>query len=67
VTEISPTSREQGIALIEQVIDRLSSISARAMSDVQEDPSEVYNACGEMQLVLQQAILLLQAHPSRTL
>ncbi len=55
-------SRRQGIALIEEVIDELSSISARAMGgSVDEDPSAVYNACGDMQLKLQQAIELLQA------
>jgi hypothetical protein len=68
VTQIPQESREQGIALIEQVIDRLSSISARAMSgDVPDDPSDIYTACGEMQVTLQEAILLLQAYPTRTL
>lgn len=60
-------SRERGIALIEQVIDQLSSISARAMSGpiADDDPNVVYTACGEMQLALQEAITLLEAYPAR--
>jgi hypothetical protein len=59
--------RERGIALIEQAIDQLSAISARAMSStVLEDPSDVYTVCGEIQLMLQEAITLLQAYPART-
>lgn len=57
--------RDRGIALIEQVIDQLSSISARAMSGTTaDDPSDIYTACGEMQLTLQEAIALLQPEPS---
>ncbi len=60
-------SRERGLALIEQVIDQLSAISARAMSgSAPDDPSDVYTACGEMQLTLQEAITLLEAYPDRS-
>jgi hypothetical protein len=62
---VSQESRDRGIALIEQVIDQLSSISARAMSaNTADDPSDVYTACGEMQLTLQEAIALLEADPT---
>jgi hypothetical protein len=61
---IPDDSRSRGIALIEEVLDELSSISARAMSGTtDEDPSAVYTACGDMQIKLQEAIELLQAFP----
>ncbi len=65
--QVPDDSRRRGVALIEEVIDELSSISARAMSGpTDEDPSAVYTACGEMQLKLQQAIGLLQAFSENT-
>lgn len=62
--QISDDSRRRGIALIEEVIDELSSISARSLSDAADnDPVGVYTACGNMQLKLQQAMALLEAFP----
>ena len=65
--QVPPDSRRRGIALIEEVIDELSSISARAMSASEnEEASAVYTACGDMQMKLQQAITLLQAFTADT-
>jgi hypothetical protein len=56
----SQDGRTRGFELIDRVIDQLSAISAGAMSGAETDLNDLYTACGEMQMMLQQAMALLQ-------